>query len=248
MYGFESKDPFYGIENIRTRIDLVPGDHSLGLELTEFAHSDNVGDHRGLVMVTKVTNETPDLRIHVGDTIVGVFAGSDFKESTTALDYDETVDVLRRAKEHALSQGRDSVELELNRVVQRHHVTVEVEDDGKVTTLESALAGDNLRLLLLHNNAQLYDGKVHRLDQPSLTTDCGGEGICGTCLVQVLHGMDHLNSIGPQEQSLLHDRPSSLRAACRTVIGADNVPGTVLRILLHPHQYLEPLEDAKLRP
>ena len=218
------------------------------MELTEFAHSET--DHRGLVLVTKVTNVlTPDLPIHVGDTIIGVFAGTDFKESTTAVDYDETVDVLHRATAHARSLGRNSIELELNRIVQRAHVTVEVEDDdGKVTTLEPALAGDNLRLLLLHKHVPLYDGSLPRLDQPHLTNDCGGEGICGTCMVQVLQGMDHLNAKGPQEQSLLHDRPSSWRAACKTVIGADNAPNTILRVRLHPHQYLEPLEDPKLRP
>ena len=229
---------------------MDPDDQSLGLELTEFAHSDNAGDHRGLVLVTKVSNVlTPDLPIHVGDIIVGVFSGPDFKESTTALDYGDTVDVLHRAKEHALSLGHNNIELELNRVVKRAHVIVEVEDDdGNVTTLDSALAGDNLRLLLLHTHVPLYDGLLPRLDQPHLTNDCGGEGICGTCMVQVLQGMDHLNAKGPQEQSILHNRPSSWRAACKTVMGADNVPNTILRIRLHPHQYSEPLEDAKLRP
>jgi len=254
VYGFESKDPAYGIQNIRTNLVFGPPDNSLGLELTEFAHSDNTGDHRGLVLVTKVTDDalTKGLPpIHVGDTIIGVFSGTDFKESTTALDYDETVDVIHRAKEHALAQGRNNIELELNRIVKRAHVTVEIEDEnGKVQRLEDALAGDNLRLLLLHHQAKLYDESFHRIDQPHLTGDCGGEGICGTCMVQILQGMEHLNQpVGPQESSVLQGRPSTWRAACQTVVGADNVPGTVLRVRLHPHQYADvPLEDEKLRP
>jgi Na+-transporting NADH:ubiquinone oxidoreductase subunit NqrF len=141
------------------------------------------------------------------------------------------------------------IEFELNRVVKRHHINVAVEDEnGKVTMVEDPLAGDNLRLLLLKHKANLYDGSVPRLDQPSLTGDCGGEGICGTCLVQVLKGMDHLNTPGPQEQSILKGRPSKWRAACKTIVGADNVPGTMLRVRLHPHQYQEPLEDEFLRP
>jgi ferredoxin len=158
--------------------------------------------------------------------------------------------VIDRAKKHALANDIGAIEFELNRVVKRYHVNVEVEDDnGKITLIEDVLAGDNLRLLLLKHKANLYDGSVPRLDQPFLTGDCGGQGICGTCLVHVLKGMDHLNSpSSPQEQSILKGRPSQWRAACKTVIGADNVPGTTLRVRLHPHQYQEPLEDAFLRP
>jgi hypothetical protein len=232
VYGFESKDRFYGIENIRTQLHFEP---SLGLELTEVAHSDV--DHRGLVFVSKVDGNamhegTP---IHVGDTIVGVFVGEDFKESTTGFDYELTTDVISRAKNHAIATGQGHISLELNRLVKRATVQVEIEEEhGKVTTIE-ALAGDNLRLVLMHHHAKLYDGKTPRLDQPSLTSDCGGEGICGTCLVAVRKGgMSHLNDIGPQESSILMGRPATWRAACKTIVGADNEEGTTLRVRLHP--------------
>jgi hypothetical protein len=54
VYGFESKDPLYGIENIHTTVSM-DANGWLGLELTEVAHASATGtDHRGLVLVSKV--------------------------------------------------------------------------------------------------------------------------------------------------------------------------------------------------
>jgi hypothetical protein len=243
VYGIDSKDPLYGIENIHTNIRMDK-DGSLGLELTQVAHSDL--DHRGLVLVSKISSKTlHETPIHVGDTIIGVFAG-EFQESTTGLDYDETVDTISRAKQYAKEHGHDSITLELNRLVKRAAVHVVVEDDnGKITNLD-ALAGDNLRLLLMHHNTRLYDENTHRLDQPFQTGNCGGEGICGTCMVAVREGMSHLNKVGPQEESILTGRPRTWRAACKTVVGADNQEGTTLRIRVHPQT--SKMEDELLHP
>ena len=259
VYGIESKDPLYGIENIHTTIRMDSSGW-LGIELIEVAHSDL--DHRGLVLVSKVTGHAlHDTPIHVGDTIIGVFVGDDFKESTTGLDYDDTVDVINRAKKYSLDHHEHgSITLELNRVVKKAQVKVIVDgDDGKETQID-ALAGDNLRLLLMHNHLQLYDEKTHRLDQLNVCGNCGGmfhcsptlhplflfmvltfllvasagEGICGTCLVAIQEGTEHLNKVGPQESSILTNRPATWRAACKTVVGADNQEGTTLRIRMHP--------------
>lgn len=198
------------------------------------AHSDL--DHRGLVLVSEVTGlALHDTPIHVGDVIIGVFVGdNDFKESTTGMDYDDTVDVIDRAKQVALEQ-HGMISLELNRLVKKAQVKVVVENDigGKETQVD-ALAGDNLRLLLMHKDVNLYDPKMHRMDQPTVCGNCGGEGICGTCLVSIQEGMEHLNKVGPQESSILMNRPASWRAACKTVVGADNQEDTTLRIRLHP--------------
>jgi hypothetical protein len=176
VYGIESKDPLYGIENIHTNIRMDSSGW-LGLELTEVAHSEL--DHRGLVLVSKVTGHAlHDTPIHVGDIIIGVFCG-DFKESTTGLDYDDTVDVINRAKKYSLDHHEHgSITLELNRVVKKAQVKVIVDgDDGKETQID-ALAGDNLRLLLMHNHLQLYDERTHRMDQPNICGNCGGTFQC----------------------------------------------------------------------
>lgn len=242
VYGFESKDHDYGIENIHTEIHVEP---TLGIELTEVAHADT-RDDRGLVLVSSVFgNAAKDTKIEVGDTIIGVFAGPDFKETTTALPYDDTVDVIDRAKKHALDTGDGVISLELNRVVKRAKVKVVVEEDGKDPVTIDALAGDNLRLLLMHNHINLYDANTHRLDQPGLTGDCGGEGICGTCLCAVREGMNELNKPGPQEQSIMKNRPATWRAACKTVVGAKNEEATI-RIHIHPQT--SEMEDMHLHP
>mmetsp|Transcript_18407 Transcript_18407/g.37066 ORF Transcript_18407/g.37066 Transcript_18407/m.37066 type:complete len:381 (+) Transcript_18407:19-1161(+) len=245
VYGLESKDPNYGIETIRTSLHLDDSD-MLGIELTEVAHGS--GDHRGLVLVSAVHGDAKLKPIHVGDAIVGVFCGEHFKESTTGVDYEETLQVLERAKQHARSLGGSTISVELNRLVLKETVKVVIEHpDGGISELD-AKAGDNLRLLLMHHNLgkSLYAAKAHRLDQPNLIGDCGGEGICGTCNVAILQGMEHLNTIGPQESSILHDKPASWRAACKTVVGADNQKGTMLRIRLNPQVTKD--TEAKLHP
>ena len=247
VYGVESKDPNYGIETIRTSLHL-DDKGMLGVELTEVAHGG--GDHRGLVLVSAVHGDAKLKPIHVGDAIVGVFCGEHFKESTTGMDYEETVQVLEDAKQHARSLGGSTISVELNRLVLRETVQVVVEHpDGSTSELD-AKAGDNLRLLLMHHNLgkSLYEANVPRLDQPNLTGDCGGEGICGTCLVAVLQGMEHLNPVGPQESSMLHNKPPWWRAACKVVVGADNKQGTTLRVLTNPQALTTKEIETKLHP
>lgn len=246
VYGMESKDPNYGIETIRTFLHLDDND-MLGIELTEVAHGN---DHRGLVLISAVHGDAKLKPIHVGDTIVGVFCGEHFKESTTDMDYDETIRVLEEAKARARSLGGSTISVELNRLVKRADVKVVIEHPNGETTEMDAKAGDNLRLLLMHHDmsGELYKAKVPRLDQPNLTGNCGGEGICGTCLVSVLEGMEHLNKVGPQESSMLMNSPPSWRAACKTVVGADNEEGSVLRIRLHPQDREQHEAVEKLRP
>ena len=248
VYGFESKDPKYGIETIRTFLHMDEFNlDAIGLELTEMAHGGL--DHRGLVLVSDIlVDDEQHRKIQVGDTIVGVFVGEHFKGSTTGLDYDETVDVLDRAKKYACDLGGSTISIELNRLVKRASVKVVVEDGSSQATLIEGKAGDNLRTLLMHHHAKLYDPKQHRLDQPNLTGDCGGEGICATCMVKILQGMEHLNKVGPQESTILKNRPESWRAACKTVIGADNHSDEVLRIRLQPWAVTEEDEESRLSP
>lgn len=204
VYGFDSKDRFHGIENVRVSVPFDPSEPSLGLDLTELAHGEY--DSRGLVLVSGISdNASKAGLIEVGDTVVGVFVGKDFKESTTALNFDDTMGVLADAKSYATKHGLTSIDLELNRLVKREHVRVIIEEDWRddhsdvpVAKELDALAGDNLRALLMHRHLRVYDDRTVRLDTLG-TGDCGGEGICGTCLVEVLEGMESLNPKGPQE-------------------------------------------------
>ena len=188
VYGFESKDRTMGIENIRA---TIPVDPSLGLELTEVAHATAEGDTRGLVLVSKVSgNAAKHSSIQVGDVIIGVFCeGAGFKESVTGMDYESTMEVLSQAKTHAHLMAEEgsgdgaSSSLELNRLVPRAKVKVLVEGVPGTPVEIDALAGDNLRLVLMHHHIDLYNKRLHRLDQPSVSgSNCGGEGICSATL------------------------------------------------------------------
>lgn len=218
--GFDSKDPKLGIERISA---TIPVDGGLGLVLTEVAHS-ATEQGRGLVLVSDIGGNaaTTKVPIEVGDTIVSVgftdeSGASVMKEDAMGLDYEATMDVIIQAKSQAeeAMAGGASITLEFNRLVERKVVQVIIDgasSNGKPITVEG-LAGDNLRQLLKRNKIETNNG-------PS----CGGEGVCGTCKVDILEGEDSLNKLSSSSKK---KKQGSLRKACQTVIGADNQEGTV---------------------
>ncbi len=71
--------------------------------------------------------------------------------------------------------------------------------------------GANLREKALQNGIDLYTlkGKL---------TNCGGYGQCGTCLVNIIEGMDNLSPRTDFEQRKLMRKPDSYRLACQTLV------------------------------
>jgi ferredoxin len=261
VYGLESKDNAYGIQVLHPRVTLNPG---LGLVLTEVASasgSNKVPDNRGLVLVREVLPEIKStVPIKIGDVITGVKvrssdgkASTSFQQRTTGLNYDATVEIIAEAK--AVANG-GAIDLEIQRLVPRASVRVEVFDSSSenqpVATID-ALAGENLRTMLLRNNIKLYDKMTKRFDMPYATGDCAGDGLCGTCLVRVIsaecEGGEHsrlLNDKDDDEHLITRDRPLSWRAACRTYVGAENLGGT-LKIALHPQSGISEEIDPGVR-
>jgi ferredoxin len=225
IYGYEPVDNKYGIEVLKTNVKIDP---SLGLELTELARGES---GQGLVLISSVSGNAAEASpaVHVGDAITGILSGDGYKERTIGVDYDFTVDAIAAAKQHATN---GYITLQINRLVPKAKITVEVDDGKKIHTLQT-LAGENLRTLLLRKQVQLYDPKTKRFDQPFSTGDCAGEGICGTCLVSVERGAELLNEKSDLEKFITKGRPHKWRAACRTIVGADNREGTI-RICTHP--------------
>lgn len=74
-----------------------------------------------------------------------------------------------------------------------------------------AANGANLRLKALENSVDIYTftGKL---------MNCGGYGQCGTCIVEVLEGMDNLSSKTEVENSKLKKYPDTYRLACQTTV------------------------------
>ena len=83
---------------------------------------------------------------------------------------------------------------------------VVIKVDGK--TIESSEKSVNLRKELIANGIDVYPLRA------KITGNCGGAGICGTCAVKVLDGMDKFNPPSKNEQNTLRGKPSDFRLSC----------------------------------
>lgn len=74
-----------------------------------------------------------------------------------------------------------------------------------------AADGANLRFKALENGVDLYTlmGKM---------MTCGGYGQCGTCVVEVVEGMDSLSPRTDAENRKLKKKPENYRLACQTLV------------------------------
>ena len=71
--------------------------------------------------------------------------------------------------------------------------------------------GANLRFKALENGVDLYTlmGKM---------MNCGGYGQCGTCVVEIVEGMEHLSPRTEVEVRKLRKKPETYRLACQTLV------------------------------
>ena len=74
-----------------------------------------------------------------------------------------------------------------------------------------AADGANLRFKALENGVDLYTfvGKM---------MNCGGYGQCGTCIVEVVEGMENLSPRTDVENRKLKKKPDNYRLACQTLV------------------------------
>jgi ferredoxin len=80
-----------------------------------------------------------------------------------------------------------------------------------------AAGGANLRLKAIENGVDIYKfvGKM---------MNCGGYGQCGTCIVEIVEGMENLSPLTDVEKRKLKKKPDNYRLACQTLV---NGPVTV---------------------
>lgn len=74
-----------------------------------------------------------------------------------------------------------------------------------------AADGANLRFKAIENGIDLYTftGKM---------MNCGGYGQCGTCIIEVVEGMENLSPPTEVEKRKLKKKPDNYRLACQTVV------------------------------
>ena len=74
-----------------------------------------------------------------------------------------------------------------------------------------AAQGANLREKALQNRIDIYTFK-------GKLTNCGGYGQCGTCIVEIVEGMENLSPKTDFEKRRLKKKPDSYRLACQTLV------------------------------
>ena len=89
--------------------------------------------------------------------------------------------------------------------------TIKFVDEGKEVI---AADGANLRFKALENGIDLYtlSGKL---------MNCGGYGQCGTCIVEIVDGMENLSPRTETENRKLGKKPDSYRLACQTLVNGE---------------------------
>ncbi len=80
-------------------------------------------------------------------------------------------------------------------------------------------AGANLREKAIQNQVDLYTftGKL---------MNCGGYGQCGTCIVEIIEGMENLSPRTEVENRKLKKKPDSYRLACQVLVNGPVVVKT----------------------
>ncbi len=74
-----------------------------------------------------------------------------------------------------------------------------------------AADGANLRLKAIENGIDIYTFRGKMMN-------CGGYGQCGTCIVQVVEGMENLSPRTQVENWKLRKKPQNYRLACQALV------------------------------
>eukprot|EP00636_Phaeomonas_parva_P018050 CAMPEP_0118888348 /NCGR_PEP_ID=MMETSP1163-20130328/25674_1 /TAXON_ID=124430 /ORGANISM="Phaeomonas parva, Strain CCMP2877" /LENGTH=330 /DNA_ID=CAMNT_0006826911 /DNA_START=140 /DNA_END=1134 /DNA_ORIENTATION=- len=237
VFGLSSVDPAYGLEVVKTSVSRSP---SLGITLNEMVDANDFNGEKAIVLIGGLDGNAAaeGVNLQVGDAITAIGVPGELK-SVEGRDYDYIIDTILGVDPEA-----DEVTFVVNRLVKRATITVNYEFlNGERGTVE-APAGSNLRGVFMQEGLKLYDERTRRFDMPYATGDCAGEGLCGTCLVNVVRGGELLTPKDRNEELITKGRPLAWRAACRVYVGADNDAGT-LEVQLQPQgRFDDELEPA----
>lgn len=82
-----------------------------------------------------------------------------------------------------------------------------------------AADGANLREKALANNIDLYTFKGKMMN-------CGGYGQCGTCIVEIVEGMENLSPLTEVEKRKLRKKPDNYRLSCQVLVNGPTIVKT----------------------
>ena len=153
--------------------------------------------------------------------------------NTECSTYDDLIDVLGNIPD----EWGGNVRLLVRRLTRRAAVGVTVQfPDGRPDEAIKVYAGENLRRALLTRGVKINDPLAERFDSGG-TGDCGAEGTCCTCAVEVVRGQGTLSAPATQEAKMLEPRPR-WRLACKArVVGEEGSDDGDLVIKVNPRQF-----------
>lgn len=138
--------------------------------------------------------------------------------STECMGYDATVDAITSLPPPASEE--EVVTVTVKRVRRQPKVNVRLQYPPYMEEPDVSIelfAGENLRRAMLTRGIKLNDKLAERFDSGG-TGDCGSDGTCATCVVEVGRGMDLLSPMGTQEGQILTKKPR-WRMACKAIVG-----------------------------
>uniref|UniRef100_A0A7S2S7F1 PDZ domain-containing protein n=1 Tax=Eucampia antarctica TaxID=49252 RepID=A0A7S2S7F1_9STRA len=200
--------------NAQRDSEFLPGDSIVQLSTT---------------IITKVSNKassSSSSSMEEEENVVAV--------STECLGYDATVEAIGSLPLYTLS---DIVTVTVKRVRRQPKITVQLQyppsqEEPDVTV--ELFAGENLRRALLTRGVKLNDALSRRFDSGGMG-DCGAEGTCATCVVDIAKGLDLLNPKKQQEDQILLNHPKR-RMACKAIVGYGMTEGD-MTIQVNPRQW-----------
>jgi len=196
---------------VYTKIPRSAEAPSLGLGLDEIASDGKAG----IVCVSSIAEGGNGAKasepLMLGDVLVSASEvdRANSKVMLEGLTFDDAV-----GKISTLNPAKD-VFLEVKRLTRIPRATVRVvcpDAEDQVVTL---WPGIDLRRALRSKKIKVNDPAAPRFAFGS--GDCGGEGTCGTCVVEVVSGMDALSAQSTQEAGMLQGQPNR-RLACMSKI------------------------------
>jgi ferredoxin len=106
--------------------------------------------------------------------------------------------------------------------------TVEFLDAGKKVSCGQYA---NLRKVALAHGVEVYKG-IHQLPPP--IGNCGGNGLCGTCVMEIVEGAENLSPPTLRERVKMKGKPATYRLSCQCQVMGDVVCITAVAIEDHP--------------
>ena len=218
------------------RSEAAPG---IGLGLEELGSD---GNGVGLVLVDSVVPDSNAAKaseaILPGDALISVRAASGGASvSLEGLTYDSTIDILT-----SIDPSIGALVFTVRRLVVQPKVAVTLRfpDQDRADESITMLPGQPLRQTFLSSGIKLNDPLALRFDSGG-PGDCGGEGCCCTCAIEVETGLDLLNEQKTQEKQMLRKHPS-WRLGCRARVseGLEQDATLVVRVSPRTWEACEP--------